>query len=1329
MNSNISAESKRWAIGIAGTLLLASTHAAHARDGINFREFRDQNPDVQRRDAREMFMQLRQEARANNRVPIPTISVPHLTPSAPNVVEPHGISNLDNSRPRVSNHSKQLNETGRLIRLNHGIDLDLTSTVKNITLGNDLFQDQSSIQIQIGNETKTLSAGSKVSAAEYVAAKQILAGGSQQLILDKSGRADGGSLDLSALTQNNDVMRASNLVVAKDVTTYGDFGRRSDFRLLGDLDNYGTVHATSSNNSVKGGAIRAEDINNFKGANITSAVDLILDASGNLTNAGAISSDGSLTLTAGGALNNSGKVNAKGDLNVVSATVNNRGSMSSEANLNLNGASGFNLVVDNNGGTLSAANGAINVRDKAYAESFNSRVVGGDLFSKELNLNSGLGTADVAVKALTGTVNQTGTAAHVLAQTDILNIGEVCLTGDPTYYNTRGDINIDGNISVAEDLVFVAAGNITSIDDISIVAGNGIDKGFNITFIAGAGFTPTGASDSPTPPSTANPGGVILTGKASKTTNLLGEKIAGGNIDLGNNVTIAARASLSPSVASDGADINMFAFEAKKGDGTGKVLIDGASLSTGGSGNFGGNGDVMILASASEGEAIRTGNIDTRGSNVFQFVDEGSIMINVTKIYNPVKLPIEYNASGQRISNSALTAFGTRNGSVNVSAGTNLNARTTISLSAGNVSIAGGITAVEEAFVSATGSITQDAGAPEIIANDDVDSKVTLRADKGSIGTQGSPVRVDTSILRIENSGPLANVAVSNSGDLSINGATSGGNLVISAPARTVIADGNPISAGNSVFLEAGRFFQMQGAITAGAELVLRANTSDLTSNVFQGGLFTPRLVLISNGGNVGASTSNRFSIQGVKTVEVDAAGGAFLNMLDVKKGATFTGINAGSDINIRGAGSLTFTGLTSSGANATDIEIASGTLTISGDLQAADSLRLVNPNVKGKMIFSAGTDIDTLSASNGDILISLGTTSATPFTPTDNVTVSGAGGSAVFTGNGFKAKAPINSFVLKSADIQLNNGNKTGNMLFNGDVSVTADPPVPLGTPEFFISYDKESASSGITSATMPISGAQSLGATKLGDKQESLPMFAANPAINLLEVGTASYTSNILTANSVANNLTACESRVSNSDSNVGPAGNTTYISVKQPTTFEHDADVATEETELTEGNKLFIAPKDITIETKLGSVKLTAGAVVLVSAGKAHLSVYNLHDAGGVSLIANGKRVSLLPGKHATLSSGHAASFSDVNQLEAIAHRNIQRDDSENGASIFCSEFSLPSAVAAVKPLKALFSSPDRDAKKLTSKLTKTSAVLMHLNNESYELQVKPRMVALK
>ncbi len=119
------------------------------------------------------------------------------------------------------------------------------------------------------------------------------------------------------------------------------------------------------------------------------------------------------------------------------------------------------MNVNNSQGTLQALNGSINIRSAAYDAPFNTTVTGGDLLSKEVNAYTGGGTTNVFVKELTGIINTSGTAAHVSADTADLTIGNQCLVGDPTYYNT-GNIIIGGDIIVGETLAIIAGGNITT---------------------------------------------------------------------------------------------------------------------------------------------------------------------------------------------------------------------------------------------------------------------------------------------------------------------------------------------------------------------------------------------------------------------------------------------------------------------------------------------------------------------------------------------------------------------------------------------------------------------------------------------------------------------------------------------------------------------------------------------------------------------------------------------------------------------------------------------------------------------------------------------------
>lgn len=64
-------------------------------------------------------------------------------------------------------------------------------------------------------------------------------------------------------------------------------------------------------------------------------------------------------------------------------------------------------------------------------------------------------------------------------------------------------------------------------------------------------------------------------------------------------------------------------------------------------------------------------------------------------------------------------------------------------------------------------------------------------------------------------------------------------------------------------------------------------------------------------------------------------------------------------------------------------------------------------------------------------------------------------------------------------------------------------------------------------------------------------------------------------------------------------------------------------------------------------------------------------------------------------------------------------------------FTTEFSLPSAIELIKPLKAILNSDNIEAQKVAQKVFKTSAVGMRLSaghSAPYEFYTKPRTVAL-
>jgi hypothetical protein len=111
-----------------------------------------------------------------------------------------------------------------------------------------------------------------------------------------------------------------------------------------------------------------------------------------------------------------------------------------------------------------------------------------------LNLNCGQGSVSANVRNVTGALNAAASSAGFTVSTPDLRIGETRVSGDPTYFNA-GNITIDGNIQVSENLAVIATGNITSTAGLSsIIAQDATGQGHNVVIVAGANLAAGGTS-------------------------------------------------------------------------------------------------------------------------------------------------------------------------------------------------------------------------------------------------------------------------------------------------------------------------------------------------------------------------------------------------------------------------------------------------------------------------------------------------------------------------------------------------------------------------------------------------------------------------------------------------------------------------------------------------------------------------------------------------------------------------------------------------------------------------------------------------------------------
>ncbi len=380
------------------------------------------------------------------------------------------------------------------------VNLDLGSTDKSLTAGHLVAKGP--VAIVVGGQQQIINSSSQLTPAERLAAYQVLSTGQQSIQVGALGNAIGGSFTMGAKFSQY----VSGIVIPQGVTAVKDFAKGSTLNLVGNLTNAGTFYAVSTNPAVSTAVINAANIYNQQGAlltsvlpaggllgmtNVIASLNLTLNAVQNIVNAGRISSSGSLSATAGGSITNTNTavMQALSNVNLVSqiGSFVNAGMIASQmANINFStGQLVRDMTVNNAGGTIQALNGAINMRDSSFNAVANLNINGGDFISKELNLHSGQGDITASLGKVTGEINGQGHGAHIYASTPTLTLGNLCMTGDPTFVND-GDIDIVGLLDVTssgEDLALVAGGNITATGPGAQI----VNHGGKIVLIAGAG--------------------------------------------------------------------------------------------------------------------------------------------------------------------------------------------------------------------------------------------------------------------------------------------------------------------------------------------------------------------------------------------------------------------------------------------------------------------------------------------------------------------------------------------------------------------------------------------------------------------------------------------------------------------------------------------------------------------------------------------------------------------------------------------------------------------------------------------------------------------------
>lgn len=835
-----------------------------------------------------------------------------------------------------------------------GANLDLSSTERSMRA--DAAGNFQSVSLNVeGGGTRIIdSPSAMVTPAEFIAITQVLSG-TQNLVLNSAGAAVGGHFETTGLNPGS-------LLVPTGVAAVHNFAIDSQLNIAGALTNSGALYLVSNSFNVTNGIVSASTILNSTAGLISSivpsnfanaaqfmpSVGYTLQSAGDLINLGTIASAGSLNLQAAGAIVNgdSASISAMQNLSMLTniGAIVNSGLISS-VNGNVNIASSIaatDMVLNNIGGVISAA-GSINIRDNLFSTLANTTVLGGDLLAKDLNIFSGEGAIQVDVNKLIGVVNVYGKEAHISAATEVLTLGNICLSGDPTFYNKSGDVVINTSLVFSgAPLAIVASRNILTAPGAGVIStASGTLNAGDITLIAGAEFDTNG------------PGAVLLPGPGdtASTLTVYGASVTGGKIDL-TSTEVTTFDSRSTALNGSGGDITLIAFAGMGVDAGTIKLPTMLTLQSGGNGN-GSNGNVTILAgSPCSACALSVGAIDTTGGAA----GTGNVTVATA---SPV-------VSNVFISNGNM--LGT------FSAG----AIQTASIMTGNIVAAGSVVTLTSGGSLATGDISNspagvfDGGTVSLNSNG---ATAFALGDGGTNGTGEVLVRGGS----LAGKGGSLSVVVGKNGltidaseiDVSPASGTGHGGSLSFTSEGTLFIDG-PLNADGFASGDGG---VIQINLNSASAFVVGAGAA---TNGILGQLTAKGGVAAGKGGTVSLNNTGTGGIKLAGTISAAALNG--IGGLVAVKAAAGTISNAGALIDASGGGagaasggSITLNALSLSGTGFTTLLANAagsgdgGTVTVQST-GASDIL--IDDAVGGFIVSATGGSIGSLSGKGGTVSI-----------------------------------------------------------------------------------------------------------------------------------------------------------------------------------------------------------------------------------------------------------------------------------------------------------------------------------------------------------------------
>lgn len=857
-------------------------------------------------------------------------------------------------------------------------------------------------------------------------------------------------------------LSASNaLQVAPGATAIIDITGSGTITFTGNITNSGNIFAISTNSNFGTATFNAFNIFNNQGAVFSSILpssytgfgnignlNLALNATNQIVNAGTISSAGDLSMNAANIIN-TGVINAAQNLSIASqlGTLVNSGVISANAgNLSISSLAAQNLVINNLNGMLQSVLGNANFSTNATSqtlEKLNINLTGGNLVARELNFNAINGIVDVNTNTLDGVLNITSCGAHITASTDMLSLGQMNISGDPTFYNTAGGVNITQNLNFAPvqfvsapvSLAIVASGDITAASGVNLIstaAYNNVTPNWpgapftgDILIIAGAQFTaaPDNSSASAAPP-----------GDTTAVLTISGASAAGGSVNL-PNVTIDTRAGDGLNAPPGSARSGQVTVLAYGSGGTGNISV--GTIQTGQQNQIandvgGVNGNVTVVGQGN----VSIGTINTSGNVLNPVLYSGNVMVASAGI-DMLQLPIPSNAWLANVTMTTLAAPAVMGGVVNTAA---LPGQTILTLSTpnGTTGISAGQVLVldpqgpsyEQVTVASVNAGTNQITLTSGLKNyHSASETVYIRPNQAGMTTIVNAGAGAPPTIPVINNGQIfaPNLNSLSNGTVTIGTITGTGAITVATGGAVQVNGGTSLTVNPSTATPNPLNFFRLPIVNISAPMVTVASGATLTSGI-SGCSYCPNTTNIftqnlTNNGTIGSATGSNMMVNVQSTGNLNVSGtGIYL-----VPGGSVIELAAADKSTLSISGTPTFsTGPTS--AVLLNAQLTGGAIGLAGTLtfNGAPVVSVNTPNLNvastaslnasgGAYLFSSGISANplTLTMGGGSLGLNGAPSAFTPF----------AGQNLVLNGTGsISSNKPV-LFQLANGGLLQNNG------------------------------------------------------------------------------------------------------------------------------------------------------------------------------------------------------------------------------------------------------------------------------------------------------------------